>query len=394
MNGTTVPYLYRLMNDWSDYGISFSDGPRWHQNKKFTIAALGKLGFTKERVMKLTTNECAGAVDKLLALKGEPVNIEHQMFGAITNVVMEVLMSRQFELDDPLFKQIREDGFTLFCIAAKLKTPYDFAPWLAHFAGENSDVKILQRILDRFYVFCDRVIEEHETSLPDEPRDFVDSYLAALRKPNNRDMSKANLRVVLKDLIIGGMEGPSVILAWLLLLVAEHTDIQERMAAEVEKVIGTDRAPALEDERACPYVRATIVETLRYVTVTPIHRHSSPHGATTLKGYHIPAGSMILEDVHSVNFEKSVFGDPEVFRPERFMGPEGDQLRKHEATFGFGARQCVGTTYSYSVLFLFLAGLLQRLKFKVPDGAEPQSNRGAYNVGVRPSQPLLVAVPR
>ena len=382
-----------MLSDWSNYGVSFSDGPKWHSTKKFTIAALGKLGFTKQRVMTLATNECSNAVDKLLALKGEPVNVEHQLFGAVTNVVMEVLMSRQFNIDDPIFNQLRQDGFTLFGVVAKLKTPYDFAPWLAHFAGENSDVKKLQGVLDRFYEYVDEMIEEHESSLPDEPRDFIDAYLTAARAPNAKHMSKANLRVLVKDLIVGGMEGPSIMLAWVLLLVAEHTDVQARITAEIDEVIGTDRAPALADERACPYVRAVIVETFRYVSLTPIHRHSAPV-ATTLKGYHIPAGSVVLEDVHSVNYEKAVFGDPEVFRPERFLGADGEQLRKHESTFGFGPRTCPATTYSYTVQFLFLTGLLQRLKLRIPEGAEPQSNRGSYNVGLRPSQQLLIALPR
>ena len=396
LHGTTVPYLYRLMSNWSNYGISFADGPKWHHNKKFTVAALGKLGFTKQRVMTLATNECSSAVEKLLSRNGAPVNIEHELFGAITNVAMQVLMSRQFEIDDPLFKQMREDGFSLFCIAAKLKSPYDFAPWLAYLVGEGSDTRTLSRIMDRFYAFCDQVIDEHETSLcPDEPRDYVDAYLAAIPTAKaGHGMSKDNLRVVLKDLIVGGMEGPSIILAWLLLLTAEHQDVQARMVAEIGEVIGSDRVPCQEDEARCPYVRAVISETLRYVTLTPLHRHSASQGATSLRGYHIPAGSMVLEDVHSCNHERAVFGDPENFRPERFLGERGDQLRRHEATFGFGPRQCPGTAYSYTVLFIFLAGLLQRLEFSLPEGAERQSNRGAYNVGVRPSQSMLVALPR
>ena len=395
LNGVTVPYLYRLMSNWSNYGLTFADGSKWHHTKKFSLAVLNKIGFTKQRVMNLTSNECSNVVDKLLALKGVPVNIEHQLFGAITNITMDVLMSRQFDIDDPLFKQFHEDFITLFSIVAKLKSPYDFAPWLAYFAGESSDVRTLERIMERFYTFCDQVIEEHETSLPDEPRDFVDSYLAALKAPNtSHGMSRANLRVVLKDLIIGGLSGPSVSFTWLLLLVGELTDVQEQMVAEIKQVIGTDRAPTPEDERACPYVRAVIVETIRYVTVTPIHRHSTSQGATTLNGYHIPAGSLVLEDVHSSNHDRAVFGDPELFRPERFLGADGDRLQKHVATFGFGPRQCPATSYTYTMLFLFIVGLLQRLQLKIPDGAEQQSVSGMYNVGVWPSQPLLIVLPR
>ncbi|KAF0303409.1 Farnesoate epoxidase [Amphibalanus amphitrite] len=395
LNGSTVPYFFRLMSDFNNRGMSFSDGPKWHLNKKFAIATLGKLGFNKQRVMTMATNDCSSAVDKLLMKKGQPVNIEHELFGAITNVVMQVLMSRQFDIDDPVFKQLREDGVTLFGIAAKLKSPYDFAPWLAYIAGENSDARRLRRVMDRFAAFCNQVIEEHEATIcPEEPRDYVDAYLASMATGKVSHMSKEDLRVGLKDMIVGGMEGPSVILGWLLLLTAEHQEIQARMVAEIEEVIGFDRSAVLDDEARCPYVRAVIVETMRYVALTPFHRHSVPHGATTFRGYYIPNGSIILEDVHSCNHDPAVFGDPETFRPERFLGERGEQLRKHEATFGFGPRMCPAIAYSYTVLFIFLVGLLQRLKLVLPEGAEPQSNRGAYNVGVRPTQPLLIALPR
>ena len=231
--------------------------------------------------------------------------------------------------------------------------------------------------------------------MPDEPRDLVDAYLTALKSPNpGPGMSRENLRVVLKDLIIGGLSGPTLAFSWLLLLVAENTDVQERMVAEIKEVIGTDHAPALKDERACPYVRAVIIETIRYVTIVDIHRHSASQGATTLNGYYIPDGSLVLEDVHSANHDKTLWGDPEVFRPERFLGADGEKLRKCMATFGIGPRQCPGTAYSYTVLFLFVVGLLQRLKLRLPKGAGSQSVRGVRNVGILPSQPLLVALPR
>lgn len=59
--------------------------------------------------------------------------------------------------------------------------------------------------------------------------------------------------------------------------------------------------------------------------------------------------------------------EPSLFNPDRFLSADGTELNKMEAEkvmlFGLGKRRCVGEVIARSEVFLFLAILIQRLKF-------------------------------
>ena len=45
---------------------------------------------------------------------------------------------------------------------------------------------------------------------------------------------------------------------WFSALIPSYTDIQARAHAELDRVVGRDRLPTVEDERNLPYLRAVI----------------------------------------------------------------------------------------------------------------------------------------
>lgn len=48
-----------------------------------------------------------------------------------------------------------------------------------------------------------------------------------------------------------------------------YPEIQRKAQAEIDRVVGTDRLPAIEDRDSLPYVMAICKETLRWHTVVP-----------------------------------------------------------------------------------------------------------------------------
>lgn len=72
------------------------------------------------------------------------------------------------------------------------------------------------------------------------------------------------------------------------------------------------------------------------------------------------------------NFNLETWGDPEVFRPERFIMEDGTLNRHHHAflPFGYGKRVCLGESLARDELFLFTSSLFQRFIVK-PDPSKP-----------------------
>jgi len=52
---------------------------------------------------------------------------------------------------------------------------------------------------------------------------------------------------IAEDLIIGGMETSATLIRWAIILLTNHVDIQERLHAEIDSVVGRERIPTLED---------------------------------------------------------------------------------------------------------------------------------------------------
>ena len=52
-----------------------------------------------------------------------------------------------------------------------------------------------------------------------------------------------------------------------------------------------------------------------------------------------------MANIYAIHHEKETWGDPYVYRPERFLSPDGKTVIKHEALVAFsaGKRVCPGS---------------------------------------------------
>jgi cytochrome P450 len=78
------------------------------------------------------------------------------------------------------------------------------------------------------------------------------------------------------------------------------------------------------------------------------------------------------------HMDKETWGDPENFRPERFLDDDGKLCLKKDLSlpFGAGKRLCAGETFARNTMFLCYTAILQNFNIKTPDGSLPDlSNR-------------------
>ena len=71
---------------------------------------------------------------------------------------------------------------------------------------------------------------------------------------------------------------------------------------------------------------------------------------------------------------KKIWGDPENFRPERFLDEHGNIIKREELIpFSIGRRICLGESLAKMELFLYLATLFQKFEFlpASPDKVPP-----------------------
>ena len=148
------------------------------------------------------------------------------------------------------------------------------------------------------------------------------------------------------DLLIGSLLAaqrvPAAGASWLLMLVADRAEWQERAA---------------EDERSA---RAVVAEALRLYPPTWIIMRAATR-PVELGGYRFGAGHQFLISPYVLHRDPRVFPDPEKFRPERWLGPDR-AVPSGYLPFGLGRHRCPGVnlaTIALTAVLRTLVGLGQ-----------------------------------
>ncbi|QKX58214.1 uncharacterized protein TRUGW13939_05335 [Talaromyces rugulosus] len=175
---------------------------------------------------------------------------------------------------------------------------------------------------------------------------------------------------------------------------------QKRLHDEIEQVVGSERAPNLDDIGNLPIVRAVSKELLRWRPVVPI---GIPHRVAfddEYEGYRIPAGALVVANQWGIHREKQLYPDGDEFDPERWLDMWYSSTYEHPtakyptirrfSAFGIGRRICPGYDVAERALFIQIASLewaCRIKKKKTVNGEEIALPLYEYSSGVT-SQPL------
>ncbi len=202
------------------------------------------------------------------------------------------------------------------------------------------------------------------------------SLLLAERDERGAKLDDEDVRNEVVTLVLAGHETTATALTWAWYLLATHPAVSEKLAAELDTVLG-DREPTLADVPELSYTAAIFAETLRlYPPALAFGRR--PIEDITLGGYTIPRGSSIFLSPYITQRNPRWFPEPDVFRPERWMTP-ADWPKFAYFPFGGGAKMCIGEPFSKLEGVLVLATIARRLRLSLV---------GEQTVGVRPGATL------
>ncbi|XP_071490170.1 cytochrome P450 2J6-like [Diadema antillarum] len=369
------PYSRMLeeITGYSDKGIALSNGEVWKEQRQFVHSVFRSLGVGKKSYEDTVAREVGQIVDAFEKKGGRPFDPNDLLCSAVSNIICSVALGTQYSYDDKEFVEI------LNLITANLEMSsagglifYTPIPGISKFPGRFR--KMRENIIS-IIGFIKRIVEAHRKDIDwDNPRDFIDIYLKRMKESEGKGTSfdDDNLVSGIIDLFIAGTETTSTSLKWAIMFMMTHQDVQSRVQKELDQVVGRDRFPRLDDRKDLPYTNAVVLECMRLGNVTPF---SVPHVAaesTSVKGYHIPKGSVILANLSKVLHDESHWDAPNEFRPERFLGEDGELLKRDELiVFSTGRRVCLGEQLARMELFLFFTSLLHRYNFKKPDDAPP-----------------------
>lgn len=221
-------------------------------------------------------------------------------------------------------------------------------------------------------------------------RDLVDAYIVQQKK-HEKDgkenyFSDQQLVQIMSDIFSAGLETVTSTIEWSILFLILNTECQERIQEEIDRVIGRDRLPQLEDLSQMPYTEATIYEVLRRSNVIALGNAHATLADASIGGYRIPKGTQVLPNLYGIHMNPKLWHEPQRFDPSRFIINERAQKPDYFIPFSVGRRMCLGDVLAKMEVFLFLVGLLQKYDLSVheEDRDCPPQVKGTIGVSNAP----------
>ncbi|MGA9585166.1 MAG: cytochrome P450 [Terracidiphilus sp.] len=206
----------------------------------------------------------------------------------------------------------------------------------------------------------------------DQHGDLLSMLVAARDDQAGGDGHKLDaqqIRDQVLTLFLAGFETVANALAWTWLLIGQNPEVEARLHAELDAVLGT-RPPTLEDISRLEYTAMVLSESMRlYPPAWAMGREALQD--VSIGPYRLRKGTMVLFSQYIVQRDPRWFPDPERFCPERFA-PEAKAGRPRFAYFPFGGggRQCIGESFAWMEAILALATIAQRWRVELIAGQQ------------------------
>ena len=210
-----------------------------------------------------------------------------------------------------------------------------------------------------------RIIRQRRASGLD-PGDLLTRLLAA-QDEGGGGMTDRQLRDEMVTIFLAGHETTALALTYAFYLLAQHPEVEARLVAELEEVLG-DRPPTPDDVPRLRYTDWVIREAMRlYPPAWGIAREATSD--CEVGGFQAPRGTQFFLVQWLVHRDPRWYDEPEAFRP----GRRADDLERRLPRcayfpFGDGPRICIGQHFAMMEAVLILAAVARCYRLSLVPG--------------------------
>ena len=194
-----------------------------------------------------------------------------------------------------------------------------------------------------------------------------------------------------------GLETTTTVLRWLALYLLHWPDVQNQLYNEIIRVVGTKRYPELKDRENLHLCQATIQETLRLASISPLGLPRKAIHKSSIGGYEIPAETQLIFNYWNMHHDPNEWDDPETFNPHRWLDESGTYIPgRHRSflPFSTGRRNCVGEMLAKKELFLVLTHFVRDFKVEPNENEKFPTLEGGVGVTLAPLPFTALFTPR
>ena len=362
-----------------DYaGIISLGGRKWKEQRAFLQSTLRSLGMGRnimaERI-RIEADYLLATIDKS---QGAATDISNLVMVCVTNVISGVTFGKRFNQEDETILYWLGFVKRLFKLLGS-SAEINFFPVLKYLPGDKFNYRELKSILGqmRKTILDWTEKDKRKVNISDQAfDDIVQAFLTEIERKKSQGvvdttMDDANLLSSVLSLFNAGTETTTNTIVFAVLYMINYPDIQAKLYQEIKDVVGMDRSPDVSDKSKLKFLSAFIMETQRFAGVVPLGIDRLATSDIQLGGYTITKGTSVMVNLDSALRDVSAWGDPDVFRPDRFLDDKGSVVVKKDfLPFGIGKRNCLGEGLATMELFIFISALVQKFEFLPENEAE------------------------
>ncbi|KAK1408559.1 hypothetical protein QVD17_40439 [Tagetes erecta] len=365
------------------YGAGFAFapyGPYWKFIKKIsTVELLGNQNLG--RFLPIRTREIHELLETLRvkSKKQESVNMTEELLKLANNAICQMMMSIRCSGTNSEADEIIDLVRKVTKIFGEFNAS-DFI-WLLKnidLQGFKKKYKDIHRRYDAMLekIICKREELRRMKGKDGKGNDFLDLLLDVFEDENAEiKITRDNIKATILDFFVAGTDTSAITVEWTLAELMNNPKVLEKARQEIDAVVGNKRLVEESDAPNLPYIQAVIKESFRLHPPIPLLIRKS-HETVTVKGYGIPAGSLLFVNTWSIGRNPQYWENPLEFNPSRFLEGESNTLKGgldikgqnfELLPFGTGRRRCPGVDLAIRQAPVTVGTLIQCFEWKVKD---------------------------
>jgi len=184
---------------------------------------------------------------------------------------------------------------------------------------------------------------------------FTESLIEA--KDNGKwGITEENIRQCLLEMLLAGTDTSSVTVYYLLVSLAEHPIVQDKIYQEIINIIGIDDDVSKNDVPKLVCLEWALKESMRMKPVGPVIMRKALND-DVINGIPVSADTQIVINLARMHRKEEIFQDPEAFDPDAHFNQK--TLNEKYVPFGTGPKGCIGQFLAMIEMKAILATFLR-----------------------------------
>ncbi|KAF8626674.1 hypothetical protein AX15_004764 [Amanita polypyramis BW_CC] len=349
--------LFSELMGWACASTHLRYGPRFRKHRRFV-----NLTFNQRATIRLQPIQVKETFTLLDGFIQEPkLFIQHfRRFAAAT--ILKITYGREITSIDDLFVLLAERAATLTVESGSpAATLVDYFPIIKHiptwapFAGFKRKALEARKAVETMMDVPFETVKEDLRAGHAIPS-YTSTLLEAHRKSDGKvdPEDEKDIKGSAGTLYAAAAETTVAVLEMFMLTMTRHPEILIKAQEEMDRVVGTERLPDLEDRGSLTYLECIYNEVLRWNPPVPLGLPHRLMEDDVYGDYFIPKGSNVVVNIHAILHNCP---QPNEFNPERYLIDNGLPNPK-DVIFGFGRRICPGRHFADTGMWIVISHIV------------------------------------